>query len=70
MGFGGQKQVGGCSVKVVVVVQEIWDEVGTDPLVVLVVVEGEASLERDVAANRRARAQDRDSFYFPDGLLC
>jgi hypothetical protein len=58
--FGGQKLVGGCSVKVVVAVQVGW--VGANFVLVLVVVVGDmGSLERDVsAANKRARVEDRD----------
>ena len=71
----GQKQVGGCSVKVVVVVvvQGGWRQVCTNFLVVKVVVVGDGvSLERDVsAANRRARVEDRDCYSrFPRHLLC
>jgi hypothetical protein len=62
MEFGRRKYVGGCSGKVVVVVQVGWDVVGSNFVLVLVLVFGdEGSLERDVAAvNRWARAQDRD----------
>lgn len=58
MGLGGRKLVGGCSVKVVVVVQVGRGLVGTN----FVVVFGDkGSLERDVAAvNKWARAQDQD----------
>lgn len=57
MGLGGRKQVGGCSVKVVVVVQ-----VGRGLADINFVVFGDGgSLERDVAAVKRwARAQDQD----------
>jgi hypothetical protein len=60
--FGGQKLVGGCSVKVVVAVQV--ECVGANFALVLIVVVGDmGSLERDVsAANRRARVEDRDCF--------
>lgn len=69
--FGGQKLVGGCSVKVVVVVQVGW--VGAKFVLVLIVVVGDmGSLERDVsAANRRARVEDRDCcLRFPRRFLC
>ena len=60
--FLGQKQDGGCSVKVVVEVQVGWEQVGANFALVLVVVVGDmGSLERDVsAANGRARVEDRD----------
>jgi hypothetical protein len=62
--YRGQKRVvSGCSVKVVVGVQEVgWEQTGKNFLVVIGVVFGdEGSLERDVsAANRRARVEDRD----------
>ena len=65
MEIEGWKEVGGCSVKKVVVVQVGWEVVGTNPVLVLVVGD-EGSLERDVAAaNEWARAHDRDSFRFP-----
>ena len=58
MGLGGRKQVGGCSEKVVVVVQDGRDLVDTN---FVVVFGDEGSLERDVAeVNRRARGQDQD----------
>jgi hypothetical protein len=63
MELGERKYVGGCSGKVVVVVQVGWVVVGSNFfLVLLVLVSGdEGSLERDVAAvNKWARAQDRD----------
>jgi len=67
MEIEGWKEVGGCSVKKVVVVQVGWEVVGTNPVLVLVLVVGdEGSLERDVAAaNEWARAHDRDSLRFP-----
>jgi hypothetical protein len=59
------KEVGGCSVKKVVVVQVEREVMGTNPVLVLVVGD-EGSLERDVAAeNEWARAHDRDSLRFP-----
>ena len=58
MELGGRKLVGGCSVKVVVVVQVGRDLVETN---FVVVVGDGGSLERDVAAVKRwARAQDQD----------
>ena len=58
MGLGRRKLVGGCSVKVVVVVQVGQGLASTN----FVVVFGDkGSLERDVAAvNRWARGQDQD----------
>ena len=60
--LGRRKYVGGCSGKVVVVMQVGWDVVGSKFVLVLVLVFGDGgSLERDVAAvNKWARAQDRD----------